>query len=451
MNKKSLWKLILILAIPCIIGFMPAPAGLSELTWVLFGIYLAAIVGLVIKPFPEPVVLLIAVAASMVVVGNLSDGAFKTTAVLSGYSSGTTWLVFSAFTLSAAFVTTGLGKRIAYLLIGKIGNTTLGLGYVTVFLDLVLAPATPSNTARAGGIVLPIINSVAVALGSEPEKSPRRVGHYLMMSIYMVTKTTSYMFFTAMAGNILALKMINDILHLQISWGGWALAAGLPGIIMLLVTPLVIYTMYPPEIKKVDNKTIAKAGLAELGPMKIREKMLLGVFVLALLGIVTWEDVVKNKGGWNTLIWYGGIIGLSSLLSKVKFFEWLAEVFKNNLAFDGHGNVAFFVIIFLSIIVRYFFASGSAYIVAMLPVFAMLANVSGAPLMLTALALLFSNSYGGMVTHYGGAAGPVIFGVGYNDIKSWWLVGAVLTILTFLVHITLGVWWWNMLIGWNML
>ena len=139
MNKKSLWKLILILAIPCIIGFMPAPAGLSELAWVLFGIYLAAIVGLVIKPFPEPVVLLIAVAASMVVVGNLSGGEFKTTAVLSGYSSGTTWLVFSAFTLSAAFVTTGLGKRIAYLLIGKIGSTTLGLGYVTVFLDLVLA------------------------------------------------------------------------------------------------------------------------------------------------------------------------------------------------------------------------------------------------------------------------------------------------------------------------
>ena len=86
-----------------------------------------------------------------------------------------------------------------------------------------------------------------------------------MMSIYMVTKTTSYMFFTAMAGNILALKMINDILHLQISWGGWALAAGLPGIIMLLVTPLVIYTMYPPEIKKVDNKTIAKAGPCRTG------------------------------------------------------------------------------------------------------------------------------------------------------------------------------------------
>ncbi|STK72040.1 putative Sodium:sulfate symporter [Escherichia coli] len=82
-----------------------------------------------------------------------------------------------------------------------------------------------------------------------------------MMSIYMVTKTTSYMFFTAMAGNILALKMINDILHLQISWGGWALAAGLPGIIMLLVTPLVIYTMYPPELKRWITKPSLKRAL----------------------------------------------------------------------------------------------------------------------------------------------------------------------------------------------
>jgi DASS family divalent anion:Na+ symporter len=65
----------------------------------------------------------------------------------------------------------------------------------------------------------PIINSVAVALGSEPEHTAKRVGHYLMMNVYMVTKTTSYMFFTAMAGNILALKMIEDICHIKLSWG----------------------------------------------------------------------------------------------------------------------------------------------------------------------------------------------------------------------------------------
>lgn len=117
--------------------FIPSARRVIKTCLVLSGIYLAAIVGLVIKPFAEPVVLLIAVAASMVVVGNLGDGSIKAASVLSGYSSGTTWLVFSAFTLSAAFVITGLGKRIAYILIGKIGSTTLGLGYVTAFLDLI--------------------------------------------------------------------------------------------------------------------------------------------------------------------------------------------------------------------------------------------------------------------------------------------------------------------------
>lgn len=77
MKRASLWKLITILAIPCIIALLPVPAGLSPLAWVLFGIYLAAIVGLVIKPFPEPVVLLMAVAASMVVVGNLGGEPLK--------------------------------------------------------------------------------------------------------------------------------------------------------------------------------------------------------------------------------------------------------------------------------------------------------------------------------------------------------------------------------------
>lgn len=477
MQKNMLWKMFIIIAIPLFMGLCPTPEGLSKLSWVLSGIYLAAIVGLVIKPFSEPVVLLIAVAASMVTIGNLGDGSIKASSVLSGYASGTTWLVFSAFTLSAAFVITGLGKRIAYLLIGRIGSTTLGLGYVTAFLDLILAPATPSNTARAGGIVLPIINSVAVALGSEPEQSAKRAGRYLMMNVYMVTKTTSYMFFTAMAGNILALKMIEDICHIKLSWGGWALAAGLPGLIMLLLTPLITYKLNPPELKRVDNKKIAKEGLATLGPMTLREKMLTGLFVMALAGwifskslgvdestvaicvmalmlvlkIVTWDDVIKNKGGWNTLIWYGGIIGLSSLLSKVGFFLWLADLLKNNISFGSHSTLAFIVIVSLSILVRYFFASGSAYIVAMVPVFAMLANVSGAPIMLTALALLFSNSYGGMVTHYGGAAGPVIFGVGYNDLKSWWITGGVLALVTFILHMTLGVWWWELLMSWKVI
>ena len=480
MNKTKMWKLGVLVLIPLIIFLIPPPEGLPLLAWRLFGLYLTAIVGLVLKPYSEPVILLASVAASAVTIGNTAvpkEQAIKMGQVLSGYQSGTTWLVFAAFTLSAAFVTTGLGKRIAYYLIGKMGSTTLGLGYVTVFLDLLIAPATPSNTARAGGIVFPIINSVASALGSEPGTSPRKAGHYLMVNIYMVTKTTSYMFLTAMAPNALALSMMAPILKIDLSWGQWALAAAVPGLFCLLLTPLIIYFCYPPELKKVNNKEISAKGLQELGPMKQSEKMLAVLFLMALGGwvfskqlhidastvalcvmaaalvinVVSWDDVLKNKGGWNTLIWYGGIIGLSSTLTKAGFFAWLADTLQANLNFGDHNTLALLAILFLSVAIRYLFASGGAYVAAMVPVFATVGAVAGANPMLLALGLLFSNAYGGAMTHYGGAAAPIIFGAGYNDTKSWWIIGAIIGFGSLIVHCTIGIAWWEFLMSMHLI
>lgn len=471
-------KLAILVAIPVLFFLIPAPEGLSLIAWRLLGIYIATIVGLVIKPYGEPVILLAAVAASAATIGNTA-GAEKLVKVgqtLSGYQSGTTWLIFTAFTLSSAFVITGLGKRIAYYMIGWIGNTTLRLGYVTVFLDLLLSPATPSNTARAGGIVFPIINSVAVALGSDPEKSPKLAGRYLLLNVYMTVKTTSYLFLTAMAPNALALSIMEPILGFKVNWIEWFLAASVPGLLCLFLIPLICYFIAKPELKHVDNKNIAKKGLEELGPMSMREKSLAVLFVLALLGwifadflgvnsttvalitmvlcivlnIVSWDDVRKNKAGWDTLIWYGGIIGMSKILENAKFFEWLADTLNKHLDFGDHGMLALVVILILSVSVRYLFASGGAYVAAMIPVFATVGKVAGAPVELLTLGLLFANSYGGSVTHYGGGPGPITFGAGYNDIKSWWTAGFIIAFGSLLVHTTIGFGWWNFLMsmGW---
>ncbi|KAA6208612.1 membrane protein [Avibacterium paragallinarum] len=474
----KLHKTLILAAIPILVWIFPAPDGLPLIAWRLFGIYLATIVGLVLKPYGEPVILLAAVALSSIVIGN-TEGASKLVKVsqaLSGYQSGTTWLIFTAFTLSSAFVITGLGKRIAYHLIGWLGNTTLRLGYVTMFLDLLLSPATPSNTARAGGIIFPIINSVAVALGSTPNESPKRAGRFLLMNVYMVVKSTSYIFLTAMAPNALALSLMAPILGFKMDWLQWFLAASIPGLLCLFLIPLVCYFTAPPELKQVDNKAISDKGLAELGPMSFREKALAILFVLALLcwifadtlgvnattvalsvmvlcvvlSIVSWDDILKNKAGWNTLIWYGGIIGMSTILDKAGFFKWLANVFEQYLNFGDNSTLALVVILFTSVAVRYLFASGGAYVAAMVPVFATVGKVAGAPVELLTIGLLFANAYGGSVTHYGGGPGPITFGAGYNDIKSWWIAGAIVAFGSLIIHCTIGVAWWNFLLnlGW---
>ena len=246
------------------------------------------------------------------------------------------------------------------------------------------------------------MNSVAVSLGSEPDTSPRKAGRYLLLNTYMVVKTTGYFFITAMAPNMLAMELIGKVYGSShpflLSWPQWFYAASVPGLICLFLTPLVVYFICPPELKKLDNKAIAKKGLEELGPMTVREKTLLGLFILAVLswalgekigikeasttaisimtllvicGVLVWDDMLKNKGAWNTLVWYGGLLGLSGVLEKAHFFDWLSATMQANLNFGGiSSTIATIIILFMSVAVRYLFASGGAYIAAMVPVFA---------------------------------------------------------------------------------
>ena len=471
---KKHWKQIVFFAIPILIFYCPPPEGLSLVAWRLFGWYVAAIFGLVAKPWSMPVVLLAAVTGSAIAVGfTPNEQGLDMKNVLSGYASTTTWLVFTAFALSTAFVVTGLGRRIAYLMIRSFGSTTLRLGYINTILDLLISPGMPSVTARGGGIMMPIMNSVAGAIGSDPEKSPKRGGLFLLLNTYFTVKNTGYIFLTAMAPNALALSLILPILHVEVSWMQWFLAASVPGLLITFLTPLVLYLMYKPEVTKVDREEIAVKGLQEMGPMKRSEKWLLAIFICALLGwitgdftgidaaavalaamvgciivsVINWDHILQNKGGWNTLIWYGGIIGLSSALSKADFFKWMAGVFSDVLGGGqlqgGYGMLV--LILFISVVIRYCFASGGAYIAAMMPVFATIGAVTHVDPVLLTLGLLFSNAYGGMLTHYGSGPAPIIFGTGYATTKQWWTAGAVIGFGSLAVHATLGVLWWELL------
>ena len=461
--KDKLWRVAVMAAIVAIAWFSGTPEGLKPQVWQLFGIYLATIVGLVLKPFPVPITVLLGVATSSILLSNTKD-------VLAGYSNTALWLIFAAFALSVAFGKTGLGHRIAYHLVRLFGSTTLRLGYVTAFLDLILSPATPSNTARAAGIVYPINLSIAEAVGSYPGETAKKAGAYLLQNGYFATKVTSFLFATAMAPNLLALDFITKLTGVSLNWGQWAAAMFVPGFIMLMLVPIIGYMYERPTVKEIDNKKIAADGLAELGPMKASEKGLIAIALLAITGwilptfdikidatavaivamiatfvcgIITWDDLLKTKAAWNTLIWFGGILGLSSALSKGKFFEWLAKYLEAHMNFGLDPFMMLILISVISVAVRYFFASGTAYISAMLPVFLIVGMNAGIDPTLLAFILIGTNSYGGSVTHYGAAPGPIIFSAGYNNVKDWWTVGLVIAVVCLVLNYVIGIPWWK--------
>ncbi|ULO02651.1 DASS family sodium-coupled anion symporter [Campylobacter sp. RM12651] len=478
---KRAISIIILIAIPFLFAtILPVPSGLSEAAWVMFGIYLSAVLGLVFKPIPNSMVLITAVAGTALFMGPYLGGAKEATKqALSGYASSTTWIIVSAFALSIAFTKTGLGKRWAYFLIGKFGKTTLRLSYVTAFLDLVVSPATPSNTARAGGIVFPIVNSIAQSLSKDKVETENRVGAFLACNSYMSTKMTSFIFATAMAGNMLVIGYANDILGTHLNWGNWAVAMIIPGIVCLCIIPLVVYIFVRPDIKKIDNVVISKQGLEELGEMKRSEKMLVLIFVLALLGwsvpslasslfglkididatavavgamslsvllgVLKFEDIAGSKECIGTLFWFGGIMSLSGMMNKLGFFKWLGTFIQGNMNLDLDPLIVLIIIGFISIIVRYLYASATVFITTLLPVLFLIGKSAGVDPYLLAFLLITTNSYGGALTHFGGPAASVIFGAGYNTVKEWWITGFVVAMVSFILCLAIGLPYWEML------
>ena len=467
MNKSKLIKLAIIAAIMVVIWNIPAPAGLEVDTWHLVSLYLGLLVGLILKPLPEPVITLIIVGLTAMFV--------DTSVLLNGYGNSMPWFLCAVTIVCTAFVKTGLGKRIAYILLTKCGNSTLSLGYILVLTDLVLSPATGSNTSRTS-IIWPIFNNLSEGAGSTAENQPRKLGAYLSVLMYTSSQGTSALFLTGMATNAITVSLISEMLGINITWGTWFLAAIVPMGLFLFLAPLAIYKIYPPQLKRLDEvKPLAVKGLEELGPVTLAEKKLFVLFILAVLGwmfgtkisfltlnmqvvgfvflaltllvdILDWNDVMAAKGAWNVFIWYGGFFGVATSLSNAGFYTWLADFLGDKLKLGSiNGLVVTIVLLLCSLVIRYFFVSSSAFVASFYPVLLSLALGTQANPMTVALLLCFFAGIGALLTHYGNGAGLVTFASGYVPQKDFWLVGTCMVVMALVLFLVIGLPYWSLI------
>jgi len=462
-------KIILIVLVGLGIWFMPVPEGVTPQAWHLFAIFVATILGFILQPFSMGAVAFIAIALTALL------GVLKPAEALSGFGNTTIWLIASAFIFAKGFIVTGFGKRVAYTVIKAIGDSTLKLGYAITISDLFMSPAMPSSGARAGGVLYPIVRSLATALGSEPnDGTNRKAGSFLMQILYQGNTITNAMFLTSMAANPLIATLAQKTLGIEISWGLWALGACVPGLLSLLIMPYFLYKVYPPEIKAFpQGKAIAREELAKMGPMKTGEKVIFGVFIgalalwatsqltginatiVAMLGVsvmiltktLDWKDVLEEKGAWNTLIWMGVLMTMAGFLSKLGLVAWFSKLMAAQVSGIA-WPVAMVALILVYVYSHYAFASLTAHITAMYAAFCAVMVAAGAPAYLVALAMAYMSNICMSITHYGGAPAPIIYGAGYIDQPTWWKLGFFTSIINLIIWVGVGGVWWKVIGLW---
>lgn len=460
-EPSRLWRSVIPVGAGIALTLLPAPSGLAPFAWHYLALFVAVILAVITEPLPSPAIGVIGVTAAGVSglpfsPAQLADPAFRFPSealrwTLAGFVNSTVWLIFGAFVFAMGYEKTGLGRRIALLLVKHLGGRTLGLGYAVAIADLVIAPFIPSNAARSGGVIYPVVRAIPELYGSVPGPTARRIGSYVLWVAFATTCVTSSMFVTALAPNLFALELVTKTTGVQISWTQWFLGFAPVGVPLLLLLPWLVYRLYPPEIRTSHEVPIwAAQQLGALGGITRNEVImsglvtcalvlwigggrvidpamvaLVGISMMLLFGVVTWEDIAANSTAWNVLVWFATLLVLADGLAKVGVIDWIGRVVSTLLVGRSPMLVmTMFVVLFF--VLHYMFASLIAHATALMPVMlAAGASVPGMRVRTFAMLMCFSLGLMGVLTPYATGPAPVYFGSGYIPRRDFWRLGLI--------------------------
>ncbi len=485
-KKVPLWKMLAPIVVALLVWLIGAPAGLTAGAWIYVSIFAGLVVGLILEPMPPAFVGLIAVTTAVlfrvgpVVTINKTTGApvpiTSAAAIdwgLSGFSNSIVWLIFAAFMIGIGYQNSGLGKRIALYLVQKLGKSSLGLGYAIAITDLILAPFIPSNAARSGGTIYPIVSSICPMFDSYPDKNPRKIGSYLTWLSLATTCVSSSIFLTGQAPNPLAVELATKSGVATLNWTTWFLAFAPVGIILFIITPILCYIFCKPEIKgspeiaqwakdefhKLGSMTKAEVAMAVISLLALvlwigssyfgvnpTTTALIVIILMVLTNIITWQDFLANKPAWNVLTWFATLVPMASGLKNVGFLNWLAKVAGGSLV-SLDPMMATFGLLIAFCVLRYFFASGTAYVTAMVGLFAALAlQIPGADASYIMIVLLLPMGIMGILTPYGTGHSPIWFANGYVKGPEFWKLGFIFGVIYLAIFVVIGIPWLNFIL-----
>jgi len=454
------WLQFSVLLLGLLLWFMPTPSGLEIQAWHLFVIFIAAIYAVIINAMPIFTSSIIALAVVVL------TGTLTTKQAYSGFSEDFILLIIVAFLIARGVIKSGLGKRIAFLIIRKFGTSSLKLGYSIVAADMFISPAFPSNTARSG-VLFPIVNALAADSGSKvSDGSRKKIGAFLMMTSMAGLTLSSTLWLTAMAANPAGAKMAKEV-GIEISYGSWAMAASVPVLVLYFLVPWIIFKLYPPELKETpEAPKIAQEALEKMGPVHRNEWIMgatfigmvtlwvmsgswgldktavafMGLGVLMLSNIFTLEDLRGEGNALGTLVWFSILYAMSKYLNELGFMGWVGDHI--SMAVSGFSwPIVYVALIVGYVLIHYFFVSQTAQMLALFSVFLGVAIKAGVPPELMAYMLLFATNFNAIITPQGSSANVIYTGSGYIEAGEVYKVGGIVTMVNMSVFLTIGTAW----------
>jgi len=394
---------------------------------------------------------------------------------LSGFADPINWLVLFAYQIGKAIEKTGLGKRVSYIILKYLGNSLMGIGYAIFVIELILAPFIPSNVARGGCIVLPIINSILENIAQNYRVSSK-VNDFLYLCGNHANLIISSIYLTGSASNpLLVSKVVSTFgSEYDLSFLKWFIGAIVPGALVILIVPKAISNyLGQGNIDLAQTKSYSAHKLRQMRDMSKDEKYLclvfgicltlwltagitgldsslitfIGVLFLITLNVLSWDDVLNNKEAWDSFFWLGGMIVMANQLSEVGISALIGDYIASIIEYIPLFSLQVVFLFIFYFITMFFFSATNGHVIALAGPFMYAAERLFIPKGLTVPFLAYYTLLCACLTHYSCGTSVMYYCQSRIKTKTFITLGLIIGAIDVLIYSTIGTFWWKLL-GW---
>lgn len=271
---------------------------------------------------------------------------------LKDFMDPSVWFIFGSVVMGLAFAHSGLTRRMAYKMLGVVGENTnfilLGTFIIVTGMTLLMA-----HTAVAAAL-FPLLMAIH-SLYSDTDE-PTRFGKGLFIGMAWTAGAGSIITYLGAARGVAAAGMFKKFTGgTEIGFFELSYYMAPLGLIMVFFIWLVVIFCFKPERPRIEGLRERVTALArELGPMNSREKLVL-IMVAVVLGLFMMKSfspipffkdmdraaimMVSTLGffllrvlrveemesiPWNIILLFGGAMSIGYCLYDTKAAEWMA-------------------------------------------------------------------------------------------------------------------------------
>jgi anion transporter len=474
----------LLCAVAVLLGILllPTPAGLSVAGHRMLAVFGFAVIVWAAEALDYAVSAVVIAALMAFLLGispnvanpSVSIGTVQgLTIAMSGFSNTALTLVAAALFLAAAMTITSLDRRIALLILARVGTRTNHVVIGAIVVSIVLAFLVPSATARAAAVI-PIMMGVILAFGIDKKS---RLAGLLMITTVQTVSIWNVGIKTAAAQNMVAVGFIQKMLGHDVTWLSWIVAAGPFSVLMSVGLYFIMMTMMPPETTEIaGGQAAVQNSLTELGPITGKQVRLLALSLILLcfwategvlhsfdssttttiavaalflpgIGVMDWKTA-NALIPWGTIVLFGVGISLGTALLQTQAAQWLANLIVQWFGLNQLPALAILAVMAAFLIVVHLgFASATALASSLIPiVIAVMQKVQtpGISVLGMTLVLQFVVSFG-FILPVNSPQAMLAYGTQTFVVRDFVRTGIAITVLAYLLTLLFGATYWHWL------